>query len=236
MSKNKFDICLMNPPYQSNLHLMFLDKVINIADTIINISPSDCFTNINVQNKLSKKLAKYINSLEIITADNANKEFNILLSSNLGIGVFNKNAKGFIPQFAEVQHIIEHIRKHKSIRSAINLTKGESTNKYYTGIQGDYGYAKIWHYSLSEIFIGNPNARIGFDTSIELNNFINSVKNCWPYKLMYIIDDNAAVITHLPFMGDYTKAWTDDDFYKFFDINEHDKILINNILDQYYNA
>ena len=35
----KFDIAIMNPPYDGNLHLKILEKVIPIADKVVNISP-----------------------------------------------------------------------------------------------------------------------------------------------------------------------------------------------------
>ena len=230
----KFDVVLMNPPYDNNLHLKFLKKTIMIAENVINISPSDCFTNMNVQNKMAKELSNYIEDIEIINARTADKEFNIYSSSNLGIGLFKDNAKGFKPLFYEVEHIIKLLRKHKSIRSSINCNKKTDTSEYHIGVQGDYGYAKTWHYSLTEIFKGDPNARISFNTQNELENFVNSVKNCWPYKLMYVIDDNAAVIAHLPFMGDYTKPWTDERFYKSFNINENDKKIIKYFIETYY--
>ena len=36
----KFDIAIMNPPYNKNLHLKILEKVIPVADKAVNISPS----------------------------------------------------------------------------------------------------------------------------------------------------------------------------------------------------
>ena len=35
----KFDVVIMNPPYDGNLHLKILEKVIPIADKVVNISP-----------------------------------------------------------------------------------------------------------------------------------------------------------------------------------------------------
>ena len=35
----KFDVAIMNPPYDKNLHLKILEKVIPIADNVVNISP-----------------------------------------------------------------------------------------------------------------------------------------------------------------------------------------------------
>ena len=35
----KFDICLMNPPYDRGLHLKFLEKVIDICDDVVTVQP-----------------------------------------------------------------------------------------------------------------------------------------------------------------------------------------------------
>lgn len=233
---NDFDICLMNPPYDNNLHLKFVDKCLEVSEQVINISPNDCFTNMNVGNKLSKKLSNYIETMDTITTTEAGKQFGIWSSSNLGITLFKQNAKGYKPKFSEIQQIIEKIRKEKSIRSSLNFYKGQNkvSYDYFLSVQGDYGYAKSWHYSLDDLFNGDCNSRMGFDSNDELNNFITSVKNCWPYKLMYIVDDNAAVIAHLPFMKDYTKPWTDDRFYEYFDINKAEQQLIEDFINKNY--
>ena len=41
----KFDVAIMNPPYDGNLHLKILEKVIQIADKVVNISPIDWLMN-----------------------------------------------------------------------------------------------------------------------------------------------------------------------------------------------
>ena len=41
----KFDVAIMNPPYDGNLHLKILEKVISIADKVVNISPIDWLMN-----------------------------------------------------------------------------------------------------------------------------------------------------------------------------------------------
>lgn len=41
----KFDVAIMNPPYDGNLHLKILEKVIHIADKVVNISPIDWLMN-----------------------------------------------------------------------------------------------------------------------------------------------------------------------------------------------
>ena len=39
--EKKFDIVLMNPPYEGELHIKFLIKVLEISNKVINISPID---------------------------------------------------------------------------------------------------------------------------------------------------------------------------------------------------
>lgn len=231
MSK-RFSYLIMNPPYNGKLHLRILEKAIQIADNILSIQPVDTFVNMNISDKKSKEIAKHIESLEKVSNTDANNIFNILSSSNLGI-IYAKNtgAIGYTYDNQEIEHIIQKIRKQKSIRSSITCHKGNPKTEYYISILGDYGYAKSWHYSLEDIFNGqNVNAKIEFNTQQELDNFINSVKLCWPYKLMYIIDDNAAVIAHLPYMDDYTEEWTDKRFFEYFNISEKEQNLIKQII------
>ena len=35
----KFDICLMNPPYDKSLHLKFLKNVIEVTDNVVTVQP-----------------------------------------------------------------------------------------------------------------------------------------------------------------------------------------------------
>src|SRR5574344_2463190 len=39
----KFDVAIMNPPYDGNLHLKILEKVIPIAEKVVNVSPANQF-------------------------------------------------------------------------------------------------------------------------------------------------------------------------------------------------
>ena len=53
---------------------------------------------------------------------------------------------------------------------------------------------------------------------------------------MYVVDDKAAIPAHLPFMGNainprtgkkgYESEWTDDDFVRYFNINEDEQKII----------
>ena len=51
---------------------------------------------------------------------------------------------------------------------------------------------------------------------------------------MYIVDDNAAVIAHLPFMGDYTQSYDDEYFYEYFNITDNERKIIEDFIKKYY--
>ena len=38
-NNKKFDVVLMNPPYNRSMHLKFLEKTIQIGDNVISIQP-----------------------------------------------------------------------------------------------------------------------------------------------------------------------------------------------------
>ena len=66
----KFDVCLMNPPYNNGLHESFLNKVLDIAKECVSIQPDSYLYkgkngNIKIKNKLSKLYSKYNVSNEI---------------------------------------------------------------------------------------------------------------------------------------------------------------------------
>ena len=73
---SKFDVAIMNPPYDGNLHLEILEKAIPIADKTINISPIGyaldwpLFYNLkSTPNfKLKQYILKHISSFEILNA------------------------------------------------------------------------------------------------------------------------------------------------------------------------
>lgn len=91
----KFDICLMNPPYDKTLHLKFLREVLKISDKVINISPVRWLLDPFAKDKRStlrtyEDVAKQITDLEILNRKNAS-EFDIKIYSNLGIYTFDNN-------------------------------------------------------------------------------------------------------------------------------------------------
>ncbi len=119
----KFDIVLMNPPYDKSLHLKFLEKTIKIADNVISIQPvrwleeSVGKTKKNsAYNKYEETISKHIKDLEIISSEEAKKIFNILLPTNLGIYVCDEQGGYNYKSLSEnsiIEKILEYLKDNK---------------------------------------------------------------------------------------------------------------------------
>ena len=94
----KFDVILMNPPYDKNLHLKFLEKTIEIADNVVSIQPTRWIVDPNAKfnknsalKKYENSIAKYIKDLEIINDKNAETMFDAGFTMDLGIYICDEN-------------------------------------------------------------------------------------------------------------------------------------------------
>ena len=88
----KFDVAIMNPPYDGNLHLKILEKVIPVADKVVNISPirwlQDPLAKYKKNSdykKFENSISKKIDDITFISTEESNKLFNILLLQPLAI-------------------------------------------------------------------------------------------------------------------------------------------------------
>ena len=67
----KFDVALMNPPYDKDLHLKFLEKCIEISDNVISIQPATFLVNLRNDskskryNKFKEKIDKHVKFISI---------------------------------------------------------------------------------------------------------------------------------------------------------------------------
>ena len=91
-SMPKFDVAIMNPPYDKNLHLKILEKVIPIANKVVNISPVRWlqdplakYKKNSDYNKFEESISKKIESLDVIDSNTASVLFNAAFNMNLGI-------------------------------------------------------------------------------------------------------------------------------------------------------
>lgn len=87
----------MNPPYDKSLHLKFLEKVIKISDNVVSVQPirwlEETVGRLNKSSAYKKyedSISKHISDLEVITAEEAKRIFDIILPANIGIYVCNE--------------------------------------------------------------------------------------------------------------------------------------------------
>lgn len=98
-ANGKFDVCLQKPPYDKNLHLKFIRKVMQIAKTTINISPMRWLQDPFAQNKRStlkqfEDVAKHIESIEQVDYEDTNM-FDMSTYSRLGFYVIKDKETDF---------------------------------------------------------------------------------------------------------------------------------------------
>lgn len=147
MENKKFDICIMNPPYNKNLHIEILSKVINYCDVTVNISPSKIFTNPyikfekpNKESKYRSILSKSLVSMNVMSTDISNSLFDTNFYHTLAISVFKKNAnelfnlKQFESNNTLVIKLVKAISTMQSLRSKFSkpqIDKFFCTSKTY---------------------------------------------------------------------------------------------------------
>ena len=232
----KFDCIIMNPPYGRSLP----HNILNIASkylkddksVVVSLQPVTPYQTFVESTKVTKENMSHIKDIEIIQADKASEIFGITVRSDLGIIQIDNSIHDYKYQFNECKPIYDKIinKKLKSWRSVCVCDKDP---KHFLYMNGDNGYAKGWHLKPTEIFNGKTNAKLVFNSKEEKDNFFNSVKNTWLYKFIYILDNDAAVPAHFPFMQDYSKPWDDARLYKYFNLTDEEIKTIESTIEKF---
>ena len=103
MENKKFDVCIMNPPYDRNLHLQILSKVIKHCDKTVNISPIRWLQDPLFDKKKNSALIKFasvaqhIEDLEILDNVHTQEIFGAVLNMTMGIYSFSERGGWFNP-------------------------------------------------------------------------------------------------------------------------------------------
>ena len=98
----KWNYVIMNPPYSRNLHLKFLEKVIEVSDKVVTVQPVRWIEETvgpkkktSAFNKYEDSIAKHIKELDIYSAEEAEKLFGAAFNFNIGIYVCDKDKDGY---------------------------------------------------------------------------------------------------------------------------------------------
>ena len=92
-----FDHIIMNPPYDKNLHLKILQEAMKHSDDIVNLSPIRWLQDPLAEYKKNsdwKKfydIRKHIESLDVVSAKDAQNYFGADVPSDLGVYHLTKN-------------------------------------------------------------------------------------------------------------------------------------------------
>ena len=229
----KFDIVLMNPPYQHNLHLKFLKKVIETSDKVISIQPIDFLLvqdyEINKKSKANiwKDLIKHINNIDLISTNLAKDLFNIDSFTELGI-IYSTNKKqinnhDFIKELGitDFRNILQKLNNYKD---KFENHRAKNIGKYFVPVYNDIklksalgnllfsdnGTLSKRGFTKENIENHGRGMFINFDSQEEANNFKEYCKTFIIKSITYLIrfiGANSSGI--IPFMPTYKKQWSD---------------------------
>ena len=230
---------IMNPPYNGNLHLKILREVINECEKsgedyeIVNLSPirwlQDPLAEYKKNSDWNKfaDIRKHIESVEVVSAPEANKAFGINFG-DLGIYHITKNG-GWKNTINKTKSFVGKILQKAADKSIMDIATGEGWRGEYKGIFGVINS----HYGDIECFIKNDyklfcegrytntNKVLFFDTEEERQAMFSYLSS----KLMNAFAKEVRVNQRVPWqfvpvLSDYTHPWTDEMLYKYFDLTD----------------
>lgn len=249
----KFDVAIMNPPYDRNLHLKILEAVIPHAEKTVNISPvrwlQDPFAPYSTRSDYSRfeeSVSKKIETLDVIPAKDASRLFGASFTMNLGIYVCSDKG-GYDYQHNDplVTKIVE--KTMESSWLPFNQKKfyqdGCVQTKPYTlnvgTINGDIRIIMSRNYS-HQITVGlSPRESVfnggggiaathfEFDTEEERRNFWACYNHPFMLWQISLWKTNSHIYSDkIPYFGDYTHPWDYADFFSWFGLTEDEQARV----------
>lgn len=265
----RFDILLMNPPYDKNVHLKFLEKTIKISDEVVSIQPvrwlqdmcEEYKKNTNYK-KYEESISKHIKDLEIINSNDSRYIFGAEFTMNVGIYVCNekneyniyKNIKYLRDNkdYSFIKKILSKIVEDNNYKKLtikyfnsdlhnfipLNNMTGENVDRCKPTCA-----IKEWTkpYSNSDEYVNDKKHKSGVargkieNDKCVVFNTLEEAKNCFDsftttdfcrFYMSIITTDIHVYQEYMPWMSDYTKPWTDERFYKYFNISTEEQKLI----------
>lgn len=242
--KKCFDFAVMNPPYDRNLHLKFLERVIKVADVTVNVSPvrwlQDPFAQYNRHSdyyRFEDSILKHIKSLKMYTAKEASELFKVLFATSVGIYLCTEEG-GY--DYRYIHPIVKKIAD-KTMES--NWVPYNQKDFYKRGCIQEKPYVlnvacmrtkesddkvcvmcRSYENQLKTSLMKRSSAGVNgthfeFDTEEERRNFYD----CYTSDFMMLTYrfwklDQHITSYKIPYFGDYTKPWTNKRFCEYFGI------------------
>jgi len=248
----KFDVAIMNPPYDRNLHLKILAAVIPHAEKTVNISPvrwlQDPFAPYSTRSDYSRfeeSVSKKIETLDVIPAKDASRLFGASFTMNLGIYVCSDKG-GYDYQHNDplVTKIVEKTMESnwvpyspKKFYQGLIPRKAFSMNVSPLGGSGSSGLDNIMCTTYEsqcktepmteKNAYDNQGGHFEFDTEDERRNFYNVYVHPfmkWHMRLWKYNEHNFGY--KIPYFSDYTHPWDYKDFFAWFGLTEDEQARV----------
>lgn len=230
LKDDKFDIAIMNPPYDYDLHLLVLSKILPYVHKCVSVNPvrwlQDPFARHKKNSsyvKFENSVSKCISSLEIL--DNSNAVFDIDFACNLAIYTFDKNGGFYYEKFNKNNLVDKFVSKCKVSIANISTKegyRGKYRSKYFGIINSHYGDFSRWVSDKLELFVKpretNTNKVIFFDNEQQVNNCFDYLNSKVMLGYAKIARTNQRVPWQFVPMLDFNIAWSNEDLCKFFNI------------------
>ena len=242
--KKKYDLAIMNPPYDRNLHLKILEKVIPVAEETINISPdgwiSDYAALMGYKKSPNKKfidsLGPKIVDYKILSASDFNDVFGIANWGSGMISKFKQDANSDLyKKISEKTHkqksFIEKVikpmyeGKFKSFKQMYGVNKDKYN--YFIKLSRVHGHIGSYdQYDLTSRELkyslnvhDKEGKEIYFETKREAINFFDTLHLTFYKYIKYLgVYSYADFNAGMPFMSDYIKPWDNKRFCDYFNI------------------
>lgn len=232
----KFNIVIMNPPYDGTLHLQILEKVLNRCDKVVNNSPVSWLCDLpaimnwkkTTFQKFEDTISKHIVLLDIIDGCKASQLFGAAFFQALGIYYIDKTVN------TDLYNKVCFENSYKNL-SIFNKTVARVYNKEIDNL---YEHIKI------STIHGHAGAKDEFDivtlnydlarkfkpinmSELEFKNWHVSCNTKFMKYCNYLTRNGQHIAAHwLPYMNDYSFNWTDEMFYNFFELTKEEIDII----------
>lgn len=242
----KFDIVLMNPPYAGNAHLKFLDKVINISNTVISIQPDVWLNKSKIHTKFGKyreKLNNKVVNIEHIDHDTTRRLFNTGNAiQSTGIFLLSNDEK-----VKKIDLIKYNFEDDYELFNKINIYDNDNIITFNKCVKYTDKFENIkekyiipifsWHggkdcYDAVVMPIERAKKKLSmylvFNSENEINNFKESLKTKFMYWYYWnIVKQGEDKIKVTMFrLKDYSKPITNEDFYNIFNLSKQEIDII----------
>lgn len=249
----KFDLIIANPPYCRSLHLKIMEYAMHSAKEIVWISPVRWLQDPLAKYKKNSDMLKYkdtiltkLKEVEVVSAKDAITMFDdARLTMDLAIYHLSEDVnKDFDSKklyknewFIErvVVGDLDSVANHYLDRDELDM------NIPFVRFSDIHGPARKanWYEFLTkdQSVVFDKNAKkvggLNFDTQEEAENFFSYMQTDFIKFLGITIKRGVNVpLGFIPYMKDYTRPWTDEDLFDFFNITEEEQKIIHDTVNQ----